>query len=222
MTTDDGIARWPLSDAAARQINKLRRRAGLNREQLAIRCRKLGAPRNFTAAAIANIETGRRVDGKRRRDVTVDELAIFARALNVSPVVLLFELDEVTVTEAEVLPDLVVPMWTATAWFTGEGQLPSEDLHGQSEADSAEWVRKTAPVTLFREHDRLVQAMPTGSVIGDTEDEVAEEMRKNAEERRALVADLRRVRESMRMVGLRPPALTKRLAEIVEEGSQDV
>lgn len=46
--------------------------------------RTCGHP-EITAAALANIETGRPgVDGARRRDVTVDELAVFALALGIA------------------------------------------------------------------------------------------------------------------------------------------
>jgi hypothetical protein len=57
--------------------------------ELAARCAELGAG-HLTENVIENIESGRRdKQGRRRRDVTVDELLTLAVALNVAPVHLL-------------------------------------------------------------------------------------------------------------------------------------
>ncbi len=68
------------SDIVANGIRTLRRSRGWSRDHLAERCARLGYPA-LTAPALANIETGRRdARGRRRRDVTVDELFVFAEA----------------------------------------------------------------------------------------------------------------------------------------------
>lgn len=71
------MSETPLSDLAATRIRQLRAARGLNRDALA----KL-VGHGMTAAAITNIETGRRSpDGARRRELTIDELSWFAAAL---------------------------------------------------------------------------------------------------------------------------------------------
>lgn len=72
-----------LSDIAASAVVRRRQSCGLTRAQLAARCADLGH-HTLTEPALANIETGRRgATGKRRREVTVDELATLAAALDV-------------------------------------------------------------------------------------------------------------------------------------------
>jgi transcriptional regulator with XRE-family HTH domain len=81
-----------ISDAAVRRVVGLRKMRGLTRDQLAARCAGAGRP-ELTGPALANIETGRRgPEGQRRRDVTVDELAVLATALDVLPSELVPEL----------------------------------------------------------------------------------------------------------------------------------
>jgi transcriptional regulator with XRE-family HTH domain len=72
-----------LSDVVARRIQEIRKRRDMSAAELAEACAKVGFPQ-LTASVIANIESGRRgPDGRRRRDVTVDEVYAFAQALRV-------------------------------------------------------------------------------------------------------------------------------------------
>lgn len=66
---------------AAVRVKQLRAKRGMSAAQLARRCADLGAPA-LTTNVIANIET-------RRRDVSVDDLLVFALALDVPPIHLL-------------------------------------------------------------------------------------------------------------------------------------
>jgi transcriptional regulator with XRE-family HTH domain len=85
----DMTSSWRASDRVAEQIKATRLRRGLSAKDFAAACAELGAP-EITAAVVANIETGRRgPDGARRRDVSVDELLIFAYVLAVPPASLL-------------------------------------------------------------------------------------------------------------------------------------
>ena len=78
-----------LSDIVADQVVRLRRINGWSYHALSEQCRERGAA-YLTANVITNIETGRRdVDGRRRRQVTVDELVDLAAALGVDPADLL-------------------------------------------------------------------------------------------------------------------------------------
>jgi transcriptional regulator with XRE-family HTH domain len=77
------------SDLVARRIQETRRKRGWKAKDLAAECSRIGAPQ-ITTAVIANIETGRRdAKGNRRRDLTIDELLVFAYALGVRPADLL-------------------------------------------------------------------------------------------------------------------------------------
>ena len=69
------------SDEVARRIIAERKRQGLTRKDLVDACRSVGDP-EFTCAMLVNIESGRPGEnGKRRRDITIDELAVLAAAL---------------------------------------------------------------------------------------------------------------------------------------------
>jgi len=69
------------SHAVAANVRRLRKQQGLTAERLATRCADLGADR-ITGYVITNMET-------HRRTVSVDDLLIFALALQTSPAALL-------------------------------------------------------------------------------------------------------------------------------------
>lgn len=117
------------SDAAAIRVKALRKRRGMTAAQFAARCTDLGAPA-ITTNVIANIET-------RRREITLNELMVFALALDVAPVHLLTavatseaanstggqEEQRLAVTSTVQIddPDL------AARWIRGEQALPVSD-----------------------------------------------------------------------------------------------
>src|ERR1039458_8444708 len=71
------------SDLVASCVRELRLRNGWTARYFAERCAGTGEP-GITANVIANIETGRRGDdGQRRREVTIEEIMVFAKALDV-------------------------------------------------------------------------------------------------------------------------------------------
>src|SRR6266545_3617976 len=79
-----------ISDVVANRVQQLRKRRGWSARRLAEACAATGNPQ-LTENVIANIEAGRRdKHGHRRRDVSVDELVAFARALDVSVGLLLW------------------------------------------------------------------------------------------------------------------------------------
>jgi transcriptional regulator with XRE-family HTH domain len=79
------------SDTVGANVRMMRKNRGLSVAELAEKCADLGSPQ-ITAAVIENIEHGRRKNGDRTRDVTVDELIILADALMVGPGLLLPEM----------------------------------------------------------------------------------------------------------------------------------
>jgi transcriptional regulator with XRE-family HTH domain len=78
-----------VSDLIAERLRDVRFELGWTAAELAAACARAGQPR-ITAAVIANIETGRRnPDGTRRRQVSVDEMLLFAAVLKIPPADLL-------------------------------------------------------------------------------------------------------------------------------------
>jgi transcriptional regulator with XRE-family HTH domain len=77
------------SDELAGTIALLRKKRRWTLRDLADACEALGADR-LTENALENIEYGRRdKQGRRRRDITVDELVVFAAVFGMSPADLL-------------------------------------------------------------------------------------------------------------------------------------
>lgn len=107
-----------LSDELGEQLLRVRRAAGLTREQVAERCAEAGWPA-LTTAALGNIETGRRdQSGRRRREATVDELVVLAYVLDVPALSLL--LPTATKVTVEALPGRIVSTADALAWLRGD------------------------------------------------------------------------------------------------------
>lgn len=182
-----------LSDVVARRIVLFRKRLDMTRDQLAARCAELGYP-SLTSPALANIETGRRApDGKRRRDITVDEAMVLAKALKVAPVLLLFPVG--TEPSVPVLPQDPMDPWDAARWLTGEAY--------QGEDVAEHWA---IPLYLFRTHDRLrnerLELM--ADQLFAPKDE--EEQPKRTIKIDALRDKLKDVRAEMHRHGLTPPA----------------
>ncbi|MFJ8913419.1 hypothetical protein [Amycolatopsis sp. NPDC102389] len=81
-----------ISDVIADEIKATRKRAGLTRGEFAAAAWEKGAPESFSAAVVGYIETGRPdKEGRRRREVTVDELRFIAAAAGTTPLGLLGE-----------------------------------------------------------------------------------------------------------------------------------
>ncbi|MBI0374708.1 helix-turn-helix transcriptional regulator [Streptomyces albiflaviniger] len=153
------------SDTIAEQVRKHRTRLGLNREQLADECARLGAP-DLTYAAITNIETGRRKsDGTRRREVTVDELLVLGLALAVPPLLLVLPLGTEETVPSVPAADRRDP-YTVWKWVTGE-ETPTlaGPVDGRHYADprpigeggpkwSAAWSAAAYTASLYPEFER--------------------------------------------------------------------
>ncbi|GHA63976.1 hypothetical protein GCM10010330_15990 [Streptomyces tendae] len=111
------------SDVIAAQVRKRRRQLDLNRQQLADKCASIGAAQ-ITTAALTNIETGRPdKSGKRRREVTVEELLALSHALSTNPVDLMVPADADDEDPYEVTPELTTTSATARDWISGTAFL---------------------------------------------------------------------------------------------------
>jgi transcriptional regulator with XRE-family HTH domain len=143
-----------LSDVVGERIAEIRRRLNVSRDDLAKRCTEHGWP--MTAAILTNIETGRKQQGRRRREISIDEIAVIARALEIPPVLLCYPVGEPRTTE--VAPGVEGDPWQGARWFCGEATLDGSDIGSSPGA---------APVVMFRRHQLLVDAVVSDQFIAD-------------------------------------------------------
>jgi transcriptional regulator with XRE-family HTH domain len=84
-----------VSDLVAERVREARRARGWQIADLAARCAGMGHP-ELTENVIENIEHGRRdKTGRRRRNITIDELAVLSLALGFDASAVHFAPDEV-------------------------------------------------------------------------------------------------------------------------------
>ncbi|MEU4580441.1 helix-turn-helix transcriptional regulator [Nonomuraea sp. NPDC023979] len=222
------------SDVIAEQVRKHRKRLGLTREQLAEECARLGAD-HLTFAALTNIETGRRDRaGKRRREVTVDELEVLAHALAVPLLLLIFPVGGLDRVPTIPLEPAVHPRM---AWKSATGAEPPVRMHsdGKPYADRSTiggpngptrleaWRAVVRPIELYQqlsdETDLMIKA--TGRLThleqvkqGDSTE--AQHLRKVREHH---LTEMARLIETMMDSGIRLPSYDPQTArEIIETG----
>jgi hypothetical protein len=170
-------------------------------------------------SVLANLESGR------REQVSVAELLVLARALNVPPIQLIFRVGRVE--RSEPLPDRVFDSWTAAKWFTGEGPLPSEDEREPRDADWDGWQGTATPLRLYRFHDSYLEqrrakvdelARHRAETVQDNDgldrDAQARHVLQVEAELRSLDEVIRTLRDQMRYSGVTPPKLPTELSEL--------
>lgn len=134
----------PPSEVVAQRLRQLRRSRGWSAQRLAEECDRLGAP-HLSASVIANIETGRKdTAGKRRRDVTVEELLIFSYALNAPTVALLVPF---TSEQMQITPNVTATPDAALGWLLGEAPLVLPD---GTVRDRETWSKHEAAIRHYR------------------------------------------------------------------------
>ncbi|MFE5852518.1 helix-turn-helix domain-containing protein [Streptomyces sp. NPDC056500] len=179
------------------RIDDGRPKLGITAQSLADRCTALGLPIDRTV--VAKLEKGV------RQTITVGELMVFARALDVPPVALLFDLRAPT---TEVLPEVEANTWDALKWMTGEATV----LPGAEGTADGEYG-----VELLRQLDRLIagwreQKRTTMALVRDRAGQPTpggdsaffEQLMRNVADQEASIADLR---NEIREEGLVPPPL---------------
>jgi hypothetical protein len=181
----------------------------------------LGAT-HLTPSVIANIETGRRDElGRRRREVTVDELLVFAYALAAPLPVLLLPLtsaDRVNVT-----PNVPVSTEAALRWALSETPPPTPDGRVQ---DAEVWAMQGAPLWRYQELWKLLEASNSyRALIEKLADEEAlqgsdaERAERLTRLREALDRELREISVQLTLMeeqGVVRPALSPRLMAELE------
>lgn len=192
---------WPaeFTRAVGQEVRRVRNARGLTADQLASACAALGA--EVPSRALTNLETGR------RGGLPVTDLLVIARALDVSPISLLFPLDREG--QVEVLPGDSVAVWDAIAWFTDE----------QLREDPAPTGSPRAVIDRYRAHAAAVYtAMASLRICEDRKRQPGA----NREFADAMLADdlraLDAMRTSMASEGLAPPPLPDRLAAATGNG----
>lgn len=188
----------------AKEVRRRRQALKMSTQQLADACAAQGFPIKRTV--LSNLESGY------RETITVPELIVLAKALEVAPIQLVYPID--AEPEVEVLPGHSVPTERAMLWFTGWLDLFKEESdhavgHGQLDPSSGlhEWYETryadaTAVIGMYAEHRALIaeyEDAPLAAIrrVGSTDapgyrDEVAS-LRKQIEERiKAKRAEIRR------------------------------
>ncbi len=223
------------SDLIGERIKQIRDRRGMTAKQLAARCKEIGAP-EITAPVIANIETGRRgPDGKRRRDVTVDEVLILAYALEVPPILLL--LPRGGTEKLQITPDAGMDLMTAAAWAAGDDNA-FRAISGQAvpatEEDRKRWFqwRKDArPVDLLRnmwlwlqmlaEEEHSADPLAVGDVERANRQHVLADKavaRQGGDPPRQVVQAIANLLNWLISLGFEPPPVSRSVAERLKDG----
>lgn len=188
-----------MTRTVAEEIRRYRLARRLSAQQLADRCADLGMP--IRRSVLANLENGR------RDAITIAELLVLARALDVSPLLLVFPVGRRE--EVEALPERALPTWDAALWFFGEARLKDTPT-----GLDVEWADADDVVPLWERHERLIaewKSRPWEAIWAETGEGRKKQV---AQLRDEYIKDLYRVRAVMRDQGLIPPKLPEDLAHI--------
>ena len=178
---------------------------GITAQALADRCAELGHPLDRTV--IAKLEKGL------RQSLTVADLFVLARALDVPPIALICPVDQEGTVE--ILPGQKVSTYDAMTWFTGERRFPGESgpadepddpamirayrAHGQALAD---WSKASEQFAWWT--GRIAKDGATAKAFADAAYSESAEAEHN----------LRQARRTLRRAGVRLPALPAELGHL--------
>lgn len=174
----------------------------LTAQGLADRCTELGLPTD--RPAIAKLEVGL------RKTLTIAELLVLAKALDVPPFALLFPVGYVA--DVPVLPGREAGPRAAADWFIGSSGDPAN-------SDVPSPMGLNDPMALWDEHARYEREIEnqegfsfTPAAPGATDP--IERLRLT------LASSLRRCRQAMRDIGMTPPVLRPVAARLIGEEEQ--
>lgn len=192
----------------AASIEHYRERRGVSVQWLADRCTDLGlATKRSSLAALLGL-------GSRRR-ISVQEVLVFARALEVPPVFLLFPVH--SGERAEVLPGVVVDASVAVGWFEGRESAGAMDRRlGEVRAGDLDaprlYDRYFHSVGVFQVNNRLLAAAGREAVVrGETSSQDVQLAGRGAWRALSL---MRQARDAIADAGLHVPALPPGLVDV--------
>jgi transcriptional regulator with XRE-family HTH domain len=184
-----------------RELKRHRVRLDITAQELSNRIGRAGG--KLTRQAVSNIERG-------VRGVSIPELMMLAKALDVPPLLLICPVAQVETIE--IIPGLPTDTWQAAKWVTGEAGFPGEPGGP---------VSTRLPLDLYREHDRHLAEYRTAkdqatlASLGadpNTPEWMSDPHQEAIKtfERTAYDAEmaLSAVRSEMRRHGVLPPAIT--------------
>lgn len=146
VSNDETAVDWSarLTRSVAEAVRERRKALGMSAQVLSDMCAGLGHP--IPRAVIARLEN------ESRDYVTLAELLVLARALNLAPVQLIAPVG--SVESVEVLPGQVVHPWSAWQWAAGKTfEWPVTD----EPIDRDGYLEGVQPLRLWIEHAQLVQ-----------------------------------------------------------------
>lgn len=215
------VRRWTASVAETLKTARGR----MSAQQLSERCAELGYP--IPRSTITNLEIGR------KESISIQEVAILAKALGIPPLALLFPIGHDQTFE--VLPDTVIPTWLAAQWFSGEAPFSTPlDGGGWGAGPGAMPAWKNGSPQIFRKlyrgYDDWIDARRVLREAREARaDAVSEKDREKAAAAvayqeavvRGIEEKIGEYRRSMRVFGFDPGPPPPALAHIDESGDHD-
>lgn len=187
--------------SVAASIEHYRERRGVSVQWLADRCSELGLPTKRSAlAALLGLGT--------RRRISVQEIAIFARALEVPPLLLLFPV--YSGERVEVLPGVEADAIVAAGWFEGResasAMVPALGGVRAGDFDALRlYERYSHAAATFQTNNRLLAiAGHEAALRGDA---TSEDVTLAARPAWRALRLMREAREAIVAAGLRQPSL---------------
>jgi transcriptional regulator with XRE-family HTH domain len=129
------------------EVKRQRDLKGWSAHQLSEECKKLGF--NISRNTISDLEN------HRRANFGIPELLVLARALGISPLLLLFRVG--VEAEAEVLPGEFRAPFRAAEWFAGLGPYPEPGDGSVVTIPEVYDPAEAGPLALYRYADRLYE-----------------------------------------------------------------
>ncbi|GII89707.1 hypothetical protein Ssi03_76970 [Sphaerisporangium siamense] len=191
------------------RVQQARRRQRMSAQALADRCAELGLP--MDRSVIAKLERGL------RQGVSLAEVLVMARALEVPPLQLMLPIGHAVT--AEVLPGVTVDTWQAAQWIEGSAPFPTDrgdDERGVT-SPAGDWSHGAAAVRLWREHATAVALWRDRIWLADRLRQDAARNWKVADELRAQQHDPAASEADRALASQRISAVTTRASELLRQ-----
>ncbi len=198
-----------LTRSIAEEVKRCRKARSWSAQKLSDECAALGY--DFPRSTLADLENGR------RSHISVAELLVLARALDIPPVLLVFPVGHQS--EAEVFPGEKRPVFRAALWFTGEAPSPSRATAEGEIIVEPEPDGPARALALYRAHDQAFREEMDAIIRAQRVDEqLTEHLTEEQRNGLALAAQLmregaeqcreagERIRQEAAAEGLIPPA----------------